>query len=244
MELKKVFPSFLPNISRKDTLYADVVDIIGEILDTNMPCATDISKLVIPTNIELKNELLKIYLQNISYAFNSALMDDTVVKKLTQVYESLGMMYTPTFAVGNSTRDFSEYFYTSKEFKQSKGKKTGTEYAYNLIRKLKLQPIDDGSDLIDPIFSLIEGTDLEPNKPFIFTVTGSLYKEIYEASVKPISHPVGFGYDYYRLLLLQFVDYVDMVVGYPDAVVKVNCSSGETTDFSSQTILNIIEDIN
>jgi hypothetical protein len=239
-KLKDLLPYILPESLRINNLYLDVVQIIGEAIDENMPTAVDISKIADSKNPEIKNELLKTYLENITFAFKKAITDDTVVKRLTKAYNDLGMQYVPISENSLFQKvNISEYFSTSKGFKQSKGKATGIEYAYNLLRKMNIQPLDNSEETIDPIFSVKEGTEKNPNEPFTFIVTGSLYKEIYEASVKPIAHPVGFGYLYYRLMQLNFIDYIDLYISYKNVVIKVNCSSGTSDDYSNIPVISI-----
>jgi hypothetical protein len=242
-KLKDLLPYILPESLKINKLYLDVVQIIGEAIDENLPTAVNISKIAESKNPEIKNELLKTYLENIDFAFRKVITDDTVVKRLTRAYNDLGMQYVPisetNFIKGI---DFLEYFSTSKEFKQSKGKATGIEYAYNLLRRMGIQPLDNSEETIDPIFSVKEGTETNPNEPFTFIVTGSLYKEIYEASVKPIAHPVGFGYIYYKLTQLNFIDYVDLYIVYKNIIIKVNCSSGTSDDYSSIPVISINEE--
>jgi hypothetical protein len=151
------------------------------------------------------------------------------------------MQYTPNIIENISEVLNNEYIYTAKEFKQKKGTVPAIEYAYNAIRGTGLQTIEVNTDLQDKVFSIKEGTDTE-NIPFIFRVEGSLYKEVYENTVKPIVHPVGFGYLYSKLSSLFFDEFVNVYVTYPNTIVKVVCIVGNSLDYSGFTVTNIKEE--
>jgi hypothetical protein len=241
MLFKELIKSIIPqDVKDKKVLY-DSILILLDYIEENTNFSFDISKIFSTENAEIKNALVSAYLENLKTAYEKAVLDDNISERLQEAYAQIGMQYTPNIIENISEVLNNEYIYTAKEFKQKKGTVPAIEYAYNAIRGTGLQTIEVNTDLQDKVFSIKEGTDTE-NIPFIFRVEGSLYKEVYENTVKPIVHPVGFGYLYSKLSSLFFDEFVNVKVTYPNTIVKVVCTIGSSLDYSSFTVTNIIEE--
>ena len=127
---------------------------------------------------------------------------------------------------GLGTNKLKEYLYSAKAFKQRKGSVEALEYAYNIIRQSGIQPVGTTDAMTDTLFNVDYGTIEDPTKPFYFRITGSLIPALYENAVVPIAHPLGFGYEYVRLLKLAFLE-LDMVKEIKSNYdVKVVCDNG------------------
>jgi len=87
---------------------------------------------------------------------------------------------------------------------------------------------------------MYEGTNYNPRKAFAYTVDTSLFKPIYDSSIKPITHPLGFSYNYYKELNSSFTEYfnleteiVDFKVYELDGTVELNVYNDEGTMIGS-----------
>lgn len=243
MLFKELVNSLIPDEIKAKTVLYDTIQILLEYIEDNNNFSYDISKIFTADNPIIKDAMVTAYLENLKSAYEKALLDDNISQRLIESYEQVGLEYTPSVISNISTVLNEEYIYTAKEFKQKKGTIPAIEYAYNAIRGTGIQSINVNTDLQDRTFKVIEGTQTNPNEPFIFQVEGSLFKEVYENAVKPIVHPVGFGYFYSKLSTIYFDEFVNVKVTYPNAIVQVVCSVGGTTlDFSNFTVTNIIEE--
>lgn len=139
-----------------------------------------------------------------------------------------------------SNETLKEYLYTAKAFKQRKGTLSALKYGYNIIRQSGVQEIGTTDAVTDTLFDIQYGTEENPNQPFYFRITGSLIPEVYENAVVPIVHPLGFGYEYVRLMKLAFLelDLVKEVQSNYD--VKIICDNGAYQyNIDAEDIINI-----
>lgn len=119
-----------------------------------------------------------------------------------------------------------EYLYTAKAFKQRKGTLSALKYGYNVVRQSGIQDVGTTDAVTDTLFDVQYGTDTNPNEPFYFRITGSLLPALYDNAVVPIAHPLGFGYEYLRLMKLAFSE-LDLVKEQQSNYdVKIVCDNG------------------
>jgi hypothetical protein len=241
---KELVNSLIPDELKSKTVIYDSIQILLEYIEDNNNFSYDISRIFTENNSIVKDSLVSAYLENIKSAYEKALLDENISERLTKLYATINMQYSPSNINNISDILNEEYIYTAKEFKQKKGSIPAIEYAYNAIRGTGIQGIDVSTDLQDRTFSVKEGTPENPNEPFMFQVEGSLYEEVYDNTVKPIVHPVGFGYFYSKLTSLFFDEFVSVTVTYPNTIAKVVCTtSGTTLDYSNLTVVSVIEEV-
>jgi len=125
------------------------------------------------------------------------------------------------------TERLIEYLYTAKAFKQRKGTTSALKYGYNLIRQSGIQESGTTDAVTDTLFDVQFGTEENPNEPFYFRISGSLIPEVYENAVVPIVHPLGFGYDYVRLMKLVFLELGLVKEEQSNYNVRIVCNNGE-----------------
>lgn len=243
MLFKELVKLGIPDYILNQKINADIIDVVLDYIEANSSISYDITKVYTSNNTALKEEFINTYLENISSSFDKALYDQNIIERLTKVYESLGMTYDPT-SIPNLADVFTdEYLDVSKTFKQRKGTSPAIKFAYNAIRSSKVQGVNVSSEIDDAIFDVRMGTAEDRNQPFIFEVDGTLYKEVYENMVKPIVHPVGFGYIYAKILAVLFSEYVNLTISYPDASVIVKCNNGAyQIDYSDRPIKLIYDE--
>lgn len=235
MLFKELVKSTIPASITNNKINNDVIDIILSYIEEKVPMSYDISSIF--ANKVVKKEVVNTYLENISNAFSSALTDTNIIEKLIKAYKDAGLTYNP-----NNIKDITEiytdeYLNTAKVFKQRKGTIPAIKFAYNAIRNARIQTTDTNFDINDVVFNILEGTTQNKKEPFTFRVEGSMYEEIYENAVKPIVHPVGFGYIYTKVLSLLFQEFFNVKLIYSNRNVKVKCNNGESfIDFSHKDI--------
>ena len=144
-------------------------------------------------------------------------------------------------SIANISSDtLKEYLYTAKAFKQRKGTLSALKYGYNIIRQSGVQEVGTTSAVNDTLFNVEYGTIENPSEPFYFRITGSLIPEVYENAVVPIVHPLGFGYDYIRLMKLSFLELGLVVEQQSNYDVKIVCDNGATIyPIPSTDIINV-----
>jgi hypothetical protein len=243
MLFKELIKLSIPSTILDNKLNADVIDIVLDYVEANTSLSYDISKVFTGDNAVIKEEFVNTYLQNISSAFEGALYNTDIKDKLTEVYASIGQTYDPSTLPNIADVFTDEYLNVSKTFKQRKGTSPAIKFAYNAIRNSKIQSVDVSPDVNDPAFNIELGTPDNPAEPFMFRVEGSLYKEVYENAIKPIVHPVGFGYIYSKLLAILFTEYVDVKLSYTNRDIQVKCNNGANYfDYSDKDVSLIYDE--
>lgn len=241
--LHNIMSQWVPENVQSNKSVEDSIEIFSNFVQLVNPEAIDLSKLYSTSNKEIKAELVKIYLQNLQYSFEMATTDPTIKDKIKSVYKALNLPVPDEKAnVGIADVISQEHLFCAKQFKQSKGLSSAIKYAYNILSQTDIQKVDkSGAIYTEQEFSIKEGTPSNPQELFMFTVEGALFKEIYENAIKPIVHPLGWGYIYYRIVPMFFVDYFNISIGYSDVVIEVRCSGNKITSFTEEPVENISE---
>lgn len=233
--LNEIFNSITPENIKDIPLIKDAMDIFIAELEEKGNISKDIRNVFDGTNTIIRNELIKIYLDDMVRYFNKAKNSKLISDKIDEVNTLYNREVINRNFIGDLTDLFNdEHFVTSKAFKQKKGTKVGIEYIYNLVETLSTG--SSGS------FNFI------PGEPFNFNVEGNVLKEIYEEIVKPLSHPLGFTYIYTQIVKLILEDIYQISYTYNNVTVEVRCLAGlidpypgnEVTDITFETIDNTI----
>jgi len=190
----------LYNSLSQDT--SDILENPLDILDTDFL----ISKFEETENVrfdDIRKELFKIHLQEIYQTFEEIGESEEIYKKFAGVYEALGISPDELKIVADIDKSInSEYLNAADSFKTKKGTIAGFFFVYDIINRAGIQAIND-----DAFFRLIEGTKENPRAPYEYTVETSLYREVFDRTVVPLAHPVGFNWNFIRLLFLMLEDY-------------------------------------
>ncbi len=151
----------------------------------------------------IRRELFKIHLEEIFTTFDNIEDSEEIYNKFSQIYEALGLSTENLKVVADIDKSInSEYINSSTLYKTKKGTRAGFFFVYDIINKAGIQAIN-----ADGLFKLIEGTEENPNTPYEYTIQTSLYREVFEKTIIPLAHPVGFNWNFQRLLYVTFVDY-------------------------------------
>ena len=152
---------------------------------------------------EIRRELFKIHLQEIFTTFDEIEDSEEIYLKFKSIYEALGIDASNLKIVADLDNAInSEYINSSTLYKTKKGTRAGFFFVYDMINKSGIQAIN-----ADGLFRLIEGTPDNPNVPYEYRIETSLYREVFERTIIPLAHPVGFNWLFIRLLAVNFVDY-------------------------------------
>jgi len=216
-ELELQFDAITPNNLKENETISKLLEIynssFGPIREetTNEPLKlldTDylIEKYEETSNKRLdtvRKEIFKIHLQEIYQTFNNIEDSEKIFNKFKGIYEALDIPIDNLRIVADIDKSInSEYINAAGSFKTKKGTKSGFFFVYDIINKAGIQSLNG-----DSFFELIEGTNENPNTPYEYTVETSLYKEVFEKTVIPLAHPVGFNWNFIRLLFLNMEDY-------------------------------------
>lgn len=198
-DIKSIFDAITPENLRDVPAISDAVDIFIETLEELSQESIDIKNIY--ENDLIREELIKIYLDDIYHVFKNIQYNQKIVKKIDKINsiyntEETGNEYFNTDALYNITKYLNdEHFLSSKSFKQKKGTVPGLKYIYDLISVF----VNTG-DAAQP-FTIIE------KEPFNLHIKGSLPEEFFEYIVRPLANPMGFIYFYEQIILLKLEDF-------------------------------------
>jgi len=213
--LKDIFNSLTPDNIKNIQLIKDSIDIFLNFLETNSDISIDIRKMYKIEKTAIRDEFLQIYLDDLYNVFQKSKTSKNIQDRIDKVNSIYNSTVIQKDFIGDITKTLnSEYFLTSKEFKQKKGTKLGIQYIYNLIENLNL------STETKTNFNL---TELDV---FNFKVEGSVYKEMYEEMVKPLAHPLGWIYVYSQLIKEEINDLFNIEYLYDVKSTEVRCLDG------------------
>ena len=219
--LQNIFDSITPENIKDIPLIRDSMEIFIETINEKNNISVDISNIFSEEHKVIREEFIKIYLDDLYRYFTAAKSNKLISEKIAKNNAIEANQYMNPDFIGDLTDVFTdEHFIISKAFKQKKGTKVGIEYIYNIVEALLYDAEHRGN------FKLTAHKEGEPIVPFVFEVEGSLYKEIYNEIVKPLAHPLGFLITYLQIFALDLQDYFNLEVNYKDVIVEVNCLTG------------------
>jgi hypothetical protein len=220
-DLQSIFKSITPDNIRSIPVIQDAMDIFISTLEEVSSTSIDVKNAFDNTNI--KEELVKIYLDDLYNVLQQIQFNQKIVEYIERLNKSYGTEYYKRELIYNITNYINdEHFLTIKSYKEKKGTTQAIKYIYDLISTFVL------TDDTHYPFML---TELEP---FNFKVQGSLPTVFYENIIRPLAHPLGFTYYYEQILKLVLEDfYAEMNFVYTTYELEVRClkSTGETYTF-------------
>jgi len=242
--------SITENIKTNHIFFKKIFDVFFEYLSDTYKLGTD-SHLILETDknlwdsdysqlnhvdlTDIKKELIKTYLHDYNIFFDKLQNDESILRYINNLYTGLGIDRSfDTSKLYDMINE--EEFLIHKKFAQQKTVPLLFNYIQDLIAKTGVGQFD--SD--EAYFNMYEGTNYNPRKAFAYTVDTSLFKPIYDSSIKPITHPLGFSYNYYKELNSSFTEYfnleteiVDFKVYELDGTVELNVYNDEGTMIGS-----------
>lgn len=152
-----------------------------------------------------RNELIKFHLNELFSTLEKATKDNKFYKRIADTFKNLGIEMKDLNIINNTLNTITQQNINSnKTFNRNKGKLISFLAVYDIVSKANIQGINNGGFL-----RVIQAVDEVTKKPLAlsYKVESSLYKETFEAVVKPLAHPIGFGYVFYTLVEFAFEDY-------------------------------------
>jgi len=212
MNLKYIFDAITPENIKNIPVIRSAMDIFIQNLEKNAKVAKDIRKIYESDNENVKIALIKPYLNSLYTVISKAQANKVVKDKLFQ----FGEIEIPLMSQIHKILT-EENAIIGKTQKEKTGTKVAIEYAYNLAKYLESGTI-------------IRDFNIDEVKPFHFKTDGSLVKEMYEAVVKPLGHPIGFTYDYSQIVNESINDFFQINIFYDFKAIEMRCFSTNTYD--------------
>lgn len=208
--LQNIFESITPDNIKNVPVIKDAMAIFIETLEELSKESIDIRNMF--ENPVIKEELVKIYLDDLYKVFKTLQVNQKVVEKIEKINAAFGTEYYKVDVIFNIAKYINEeHFLTFKSYKEKKGTEDAIRYIYELVGRKLLS-----EDSKVP-FALIE------YEPFNFNVSGNLPSELYEAVVRPLAHPLGFVYQYSQLVSILLEDVFLSTISYNTNALEVRC---------------------
>ena len=224
MLLKNHILENLPPHVKNDKDFTNIIEVFLEVVQENYNFSQDILQTKMVDLLAEKfqetketryskrrEEILKLHLNELFNAVERSSTDDDFYNRLTLDFKKLGI----------ETKDFQIYekfinslnqntINANKSFNVSKGKLVSFMYIFNIISLANLQGVNSS----DGFLRVINGIDSVTKKPvpFNYVIESSLYEETFNALIKPLVHPIGFGYAFITLLYFEFEDYFSVQI--------------------------------
>lgn len=234
MNLREIFDAVTPYNIRSIPLIDTAMDIFIEQLEELSPIAIDITKIwdnisnkpivggsdtestiVSDAKDKLRVLMLKTYV-SILYSTLKAAETDAA---LAAVFERDGITDSP---LNGDVFDVigEEYFLSNKAFNEMVGTEKGLNYAYNLAQYLESREV-------------LKDLEITDTEPFVMGIRGSVYRQSYEAIIKPLAHPLGFIYTYQQIINKYISDDYGIDDLYTFASIEVRQLDGYFYVFTS-----------
>ncbi len=238
---------FVPEAMREDPDFQRLIHLYCKVLEETFEYSNDViqTKLVdslmekfSKTNdsryTDFRQDILRVLLNELFYTIDDAENSGVLYNKLEEVYNRVGLSVSGLEIAKMLDRIITEQnIVASKSFNQNKGKYSGFVYINNLI-DLAISGVEKTES---NYFRLIEGTRDNPKESFNYRVETSHYKETYEELVKPLVHPLGFGYVVSTMLFILLEDYFGLRLEQTLEYAEIRCLQQD----GSYTTTNLLE---
>ena len=238
---------FVPEAMREDSDFQRLIHLYCKTLEETFEYSNDViqTKLVdslmekfSKTNesryTDFRQDILRVLLNELFYTIDDAENSGVLYNKLEEVYNRVGLSVSGLEIAKMLDRIITEQnIVANKSFNQNKGKYSGFVYINNLI-DLAISGVEKTES---NYFKLIEGTRDNPKEPFNYRVETSHYKETYEELVKPLVHPLGFGYVVSTMLFILLEDYFGLRLEQTLEYAEIRCLQQD----GSYTTTNLLE---
>jgi len=177
----------ISNIYNSEYLASDIIDIKdvnGNVIDT--------SSILRDSKVTIRKGLLDVYLNVLYNVLKDAQTNPVIKQRIDEQIAAGAIGDIPLQSAVDEVLN-NEYFGTNKPYKERVGTANSVKFAYNLAGYL----YDSGG---------ANDMKLDEIKPFHFKTEGTIIRELYEHIVKPLSHPIGFTYNYTQLIKDSFND--------------------------------------
>jgi len=226
MNLKAIFESLVPENIKNIPLVSAAMEIFLENLKKNSYIAIDIHKIyenfisndstpVDESKKKLKTALLDIYMSELFKTIKKIQNDKNIQEKFEELGITDAPVNNPAVQVLNT-----EYFLSIKNFKENKGTLDGIKYAYSLAKYLENNTDD---------FQL----GINEVKPFHLRTEGTVINEMYREIVHELAHPLGFTYEYKRIVQESMTDLFGLTPVYNVDSIEIRQLNGTFDVFTA-----------
>lgn len=221
---KSVLKKIVPENVRDRRVIMDVLDVFVEFIFEYSDLALDINNLYAANNEVTFEEIIKTYAANFHKTISDGTKSTKLVEQLRKSHEKWGFTFDETRLNFRSldllTKEQLELF---KSFQQSKGTLKSIDFIYKIIEQLNIESgvLETDGELVLKDFK---------DQTFHYVVEGSMLQEVFEAFVRPLSHPVGWTYLYVRTYNLHFKDYFLCKEVYTPKTFRVYCRDRNIED--------------
>jgi len=237
-DLKIMFDALVPENIKNIPLVQTAMDIFIQNIEDNSAIAINIKKmyefnitaldnnLVINSKAKIKQGFVDIYLESLYNTIVAAQNNQALQDKLSLIGK-------PNATMNKNVQDIvdPDFFLTNKVFKESVGTLSALNYSHKLGTRL-----ESSNNVNLPTITEV--------KPFHLLVEGPLSAEMYANLVEPISHPVGFTYDYINVVESVFIDLFNLEKVYIEKKdIEIRGSKGYYTIFTSDNTQAAIDAI-
>ena len=214
--IKSAVHNLIPSNLRDQLIIKDSIDILIDHIIENTPIAIDMFNLYNTKNSVLYEELIKIFFKNFYDVFQDNIKNQELIRKLEQKHKKALTTFDRSKIETNIVNLFNnERLQELRSFAQSKGTLKGIEYIYKLVMSMGWQ---QGNLSVE---GEVEVTNGKNHMEYI--VKGPLISELFENFIKPLSHPMGWTYIYYRMFTLSFKDYFFVEASYKIKEFYIGC---------------------
>src|SRR5574344_1349813 len=209
--LENIFKAITPDSIKNIPVVQDAMKIFVEVLEEKSKASIDIQNILNENSPEIiKDELVKIYLNDIYRVLNSVQHNKQIAEKIERFNKEYGSDYIKKDIIGTISNVLNyEHYFTTRDYKQKKGTVQGIKYIYDMIENI----ITSGEEKYDIV--VIE------KEPFHLKIEGSMLKELYDNIVRPLAHPLGFVYTYVNIVRIYLEDYFNLIYHYKNSIVEV-----------------------
>ena len=229
-DLKSIFNAIVPENIRSIPLVADSMDIFLTNLEANSQISKDINKIydqylnlsstdfTAPSKLNLRKGLLELYVKTLYESISRAQTNPDLLQKMERnnINGAITINNAPEKILG------TEYFITNKVLKESVGTNNSINHSHEIARIL-----ESNEDTTSPTITEI--------KPFHLMVESPLTAEMYNQIVDPISHPVGWTYQYRQSVTDAFLDMFGLEQIINSNAIEIRGSKGNFHVFKQES---------
>lgn len=227
---KELFTPLIPDNIKNIKIVSDSIDVFLDVLIKHSDISIDMFNMFDENKKNIFEEYIKIYNRAVYDLLKKIPSNNALREDLKRIYKIIGKDFdVETIKLNVLDIINKEHLYMNRYYKQSKGKEDAIRYVYNLAYNLNIQPNEIKNN---NYFKYEEGPGL-----FEYKVEGELLPEIFEAIVKPLSHPMGWIVTYKRMLENSFKDYFKIKITYDIKKFYVGTKLGDV-EFKDDFVKN------
>jgi len=219
--LRDTMDIFLTNLEETAAVSVDLQNIFN--VDSNTPSVSQ------KANVNLRETLLQVYLESVYAIIKSAQDNKELKKRLIAANKTNSLLFTstPEKIIG------SDSFLVGKHFNQSVGTVNSINQAHYLANKLETG-----------VSAKVSPPKIKEPSRFNLIIESVLTNSMYASVVEPLSHPVGFTYQYIQLVELIMDDLFGFHAEYNVNAIEIRGNDGTYSVFTDLTGVAATDSVN